>query len=353
MVFREREGKMGWLFKFFLSAQFVISIFMMMPSGVSSARADVLERVRERGAVRCAAGWGTGFSDMNSAGRPAGFDVDFCRAVAAAVLGKADAVEIERIDTANKYQALARGEVDIVFGIATWTYSRDVAMGSRFVAPTFFDGQGFMVWSDSPITRLDQARGAKVCVQKETTTAANLRDLSRTRGLDFQVIEATPNNTRDRFIRRECDLLSADRSELAMQRATRVVDPKRLRILDEIVSREPMGPYVAQGDERWFTIVRWVIQVTQIADARAVDAASLTKIDEAADGELRRLAGKEAGFGQPLGLKDDWAYQVLTQVGHYGQIFERNLGGGSPLGLERGLNRSWQNGGLFMPPQLR
>ena len=344
---------MGWLFKFFLSVQFLVSIFIMTPSGISSARADVLERVRERGAVRCAADWGTGFSDMNSAGRPAGFDVDFCRAVAAAVLGKADAVEIERIDTANKYQALARGEVDIVFGMATWTYSRDVAMGSRFAAPTFFDGQGFIVWSDSPITRLDQARGAKVCVQKATTTAANLHDLSRTRGLDFKVIEATPNNIRDRFIRRECDLFSADRIELMVQRATRAIDPKRLRILDEIVSREPMGPYVAQGDERWFTIVRWVIQVTQIADARAVDAASLTKIDEAADGELRRLAGKEAGFGQPLGLKDDWAYQVLTQVGHYGQIFERNLGGSSPLGLERGLNRSWQNGGLFMPPQLR
>ena len=330
-----------------------IAGIILMLAGVASARADVLERVRERGAVRCAAGWGTGFSDMNSAGRPAGFDVDFCRAVAAAVLGKADAVEIERIDTANKYQALARGEVDIAFGLATWTYSRDVAMRTRFVAPTFFDGQGFMVWSDSPITRLDQARGAKVCVQKATTTAANLRDLSRTRGLDFQVIESSPEGIRDRFVRRECDLLSADRSELAMQRATRVVDPKRLRILDEIVSREPMGPYVAQGDERWFTIVRWVIQVTQIADARAVDAASLTKIDEAADTELRRLAGKEAGFGQPLGLKDDWAYQVLSQVGHYGQIFERNLGAGSPLGLERGLNRSWQNGGLFMPPQLR
>lgn len=344
---------MGWLFKFFLSVQFLVSIFIMTPSGISSARADILERVRERGAVRCAAAWGTGFSDMNSAGRPAGLDVDFCRAVAAAVLGKADAVEIERIDTTNKYQALARGEVDIVFGMATWTYSRDVAMGNRFVAPIFFDGQGFMVWSDSPITRLEQARGAKVCVQKETTTAANLRDLSRSRGLDFEVIEATPNNIRDRFIRRECDLFSADRIELVVQRATRAIDPKRWRILDEIVSREPMGPYVAAGDERWFTIVRWVIQVTQIADARAVDAASLTKIDETADGELRRLAGKESGFGQPLGLKDDWAYQVLTQVGHYGQIFERNLGGGSPLGLERGLNRSWRSGGSFMPPQLR
>jgi general L-amino acid transport system substrate-binding protein len=343
---------MKQIFRFFVSVQWIASIVMTL-SGVSSAWADVLERVRKQGAVRCAAGWGTGFSSLDDAGRPAGFDVDFCRAVAAAVLGKADAVEVERIDTANKYQALARGEVDIAFGLATWTYSRDVAMGSRFVAPTFFDGQGFVAWSDSPITRLDQARGAKVCVQKGTTTAANLADLSRIRGLDFQVIESSPNHTRDRFVRRECDLLSADRSELAMQRATRVIDPKRLRILDEIVSREPMGPYVAQGDERWFSIVRWVIQVTQIADARAVDAASLAKIGEAADGELRRLAGKEAGFGQPLGLKDDWAYQVLAQVGSYGQIFERNLGSGGPLGLERGLNRPWQSGGLFMPPLLR
>ena len=339
-------------FNFVLLSQVVASLLPTL-LGVSSAWADVLERVRKHGAVRCAAGWSTGFSGLDKAGRPAGFDVDFCRAVAAATLGKADAVEVERIDTANKYQALARGEVDIVFGMATWTYSRDVAMGTRFVAPTFFDGQGFIVWSDSPITRLDQARGAKVCVQKETTTAANLHDVSRARGLDFKVIESSPNSIRDRFVRRECDLFSADRAELAVQRATRAIDPKRWRILDEIVSREPMGPYVAQGDERWYGIVRWVIQVTQIADARAVDAASLTKIGEEADDELRRLAGKEAGFGQPLGLKDDWAYQVLTQVGSYGQIFERNLGSGGPLGLERGLNRPMQSGGLFIPPLLR
>lgn len=343
---------MGRCSIFFISIQFIIGILLTLP-GVSSAWADVLERVRKHGAVRCAAGWGTGFSSLDNTGRPAGFDVDFCRAVAAAVLGKADAVEVERIDTANKYQALARGEVDIVFGLATWTYSRDVAMGTRFVAPTFFDGQGFMAWSDSPITRLDQAKGAKVCVQQETTTAANLADVSRTKGLDFKVIESSPNQTRDRFVRRECDLISADRFELAVQLASRVVDPKRLRILEETISREPTGPYVAQGDERWFSIVRWVIQVTQIADARGIDATSLAKIGEEADGELRRLAGKEAGFGQSLGLKDDWAYQVLTQVGSYGQIFERNLGAGSPLGLERGLNRPWQSGGLFMPPQLR
>ncbi|HHW78634.1 MAG TPA: transporter substrate-binding domain-containing protein [Xanthomonadaceae bacterium] len=343
---------MGQCLNFFILFQVFVSVLLALFS-VSSAGADVLDRVRKHGAVRCAAGWGTGFSGLDNAGRPAGFDVDFCRAVAAAVLGKADAVEVERIDTANKYQALARGEVDIAFGSATWTYSRDVAMGTRFVTPIFFDGQGFMVWSDSPITRLDQAKGAKVCVQKETTTAANLYDVSRARGLDFKVIESSPNNMGDRFVRRECDLSSADRSELAVQRATRVIDPKRWRILDEIVSREPMGPYIAQGDERWFNIVRWAIQVTQIADARGVDATNLAKIGEEADGELRRLAGKEAGFGQPLDLKDDWAYQVLTQVGNYGQIFERNLGAGSPLGLERGLNRPWQSGGLFMPPLLR
>lgn len=320
--------------------------------GASSAWADVLERVRKHGAVRCAADWSTGFSSLDSSGRPAGFDVDFCRAVAAAVLGKADAVKVERIDSVNKFQALVRGEVDIAFGLATWTYSRDVAMGTRFVAPTFFDGQGFMTWSDSPITRLDQARGARVCVEKGTTTATNLADVSRLRKLDFKVIESSPNNTRDRFVRRECDMVSADWSALAVQRATRVIDPKRLQILDEIISREPMGPYVAQGDERWFNIVRWVVHVTQVAEVWAVDAASLAKIGEEADGELRRLAGKEAGFGQPLGLKDDWAYQVLAQVGSYSRIFERNLGSDSPLGLERGLNRPWQSGGLFMPPLL-
>ena len=331
----------------------LIVFIAFLSCAVSFSHADALERVRKRGAVRCAADWATAFSDLSKEGRPAGFDADFCRAVAAAVLGKADAVEIERIDSANKYQALARGEVDVVFGMATWTYSRDLAMGVRFVAPIFFDGQGFIVWSDSPITRLDQAKGAKICVQKATTTAANLYDISRTKGLNFQVIESSPGNIRDRFIRRECDLLSADRAELAVQRITQMIEPQRWRILDEIVSREPMGPYIAQGDERWFDIVRWVILVTQIADAREVDAISLAKIDGQVDSELRRLAGKETGFGQPLGLKDDWAYQVLAQVGSYGQIFERNLGTRSPLGLDRGLNRSWKNGGLFMPPQLR
>jgi len=350
-AFAKEGEKMGQRRGFRILIQFSVGWLLLF--GAPSAWTDVLEQVRKHGAVRCASGWSTGFNGLNEKGKPTGFEVDFCRAVAAAVLGKADAVEIERIDTANKYQALARGEVHIVFGLATGTYTRDTAMGTRFVAPIFFDGQGFGVWADSPITRLDQAKGARVCVQKETTTAANLAEASRIRGLDLQIIESSPNRVRERFIRRECDLLSADRSELAAQRVARALDLKRWRILDETISREPTGPYVVQGDERWFSIVRWVVYVTQIAEARAMDARSLALIDREADGELRRLAGKEAGFGQPLGLNDDWAYQVLTQVGHYGQIFERNLGFGSPIGLERGLNRPWSSGGLFMPPLLR
>lgn len=318
------------------------------------AAADVLERVRGHGVVRCAVDGTPGFGGVDARGRPSGFDVDFCRAVAAAVLGNSEAVEIERISTAHKFKALARGEVDVAFGMATWTYGRDLALGVRFVAPTFFDGQGLMVWADSPLQSLDDARGSRVCVQAGTTTAANLADLSRSRDLNLQpVLAALTEERLNRFIRRDCELVSGDRSELAAARATRIADPARWRILDDSLSREPLGPYVAAGDERWFGVLRWVINATQIAELHGLDAAGLARLGAEAGEEQRALAGRLPGFGQALGLGDAWARDLLLQVGHYGQIFERNLGAGSPLRLARGANRLWRDGGLFFPPPLR
>ncbi|MCQ4348270.1 amino acid ABC transporter substrate-binding protein [Pseudomonas stutzeri] len=318
------------------------------------AAADVLERVRGQGVVRCAVDGTPGFGGIDAEGRPSGFDVDFCRAVAAAVLGDSQAVEIERINTANKFRALVRGEVDVAFGMATWTYARDLGLGVRFVAPTFFDGQGLMVWSDSPVRRLADARGLRVCVQEGTTTAANLADLSRSGGLGLQPVLSNMTEERlNRFIRRDCELVSGDRSELAAARATRSADPARWRILDDSLSREPLGPYVAAGDERWFGVLRWVINATQIAELHGLDAAALARVDDDAGMEQRALAGNLPGFGAALGLDDGWARSLLLQVGHYGQIFERNLGSGSALGLSRGANRLWRDGGLFFPPPLR
>ena len=316
--------------------------------------ADTLARVQERGVLRCAVDGTPGFGGIDASGRPAGFDVDFCRAVAAAVLGSGEAVEIERINTANKFKALVRREVDIAFGMATWTYARDLQLGVRFVAPTFFDGQALMVWADSPVQRLEDARGRSVCVQAGTTTAANLDDLSRSRGLALRPVLAAQTEERlNRFIRRDCELVSGDRSELAAARATRLADARRWRLLDDSLSREPLGPYVAAGDERWFNLVRWVINVTQLGELHDLGGDSFGAVAGTAGQEVLALSGLLPGLGQALGLKDDWARQVLSQVGNYRQIYERNLGAGSPLGLPRGFNRLWRDGGLFFPPPLR
>lgn len=319
-----------------------------------TAAADTLERVKARGVLRCAVDGTPGFGGIDASGRPAGFDVDFCRAVAAAVFGRGDAVEIERVNTANKFKALVRGEVDIAFGMATWTYSRDLELGVRFVAPTFFDGQALMVWADSPVRRLEDARGRSVCVQAGTTTAANLDDLSRSHDLQLQPVLSPQSEERlNRFIRRDCELVSGDRSELAAARATRIPDAARWRLLDETLSREPLGPYVAAGDERWFNLVRWVINVTLLGELHGLGGESLGRVGDDAGQELRALAGRVPGLGQALGLEDAWARQVLVEVGNYAQIYERNLGAGGRLSVPRGYNRLWRDGGLFFPPPLR
>ena len=329
-------------------------VLLGLGTAAGSAAADTLAQVQERGVLRCAVDGTPGFGGIDANGRPAGFDVDFCRAVAAAVLGSGEAVEIERINTANKFKALVRGEVDIAFGMATWTYARDLELGVRFVAPTFFDGQALMVWADSPVRRLEDARGRSVCVQAGTTTAANLDDVSRSRGLDLRPLLAAQTEERlNRFLRRDCELVSGDRSELAAARASRIADPARWRLLDESLSREPLGPYVAAGDERWFNLVRWVINVTQLGELHGLGADNLGAVDSEAGHEQLALTGRVPGLGQALGLKDDWARQVLAQVGNYAQIYERNLGKGSALGLPRGFNRLWRDGGLFFPPPLR
>jgi general L-amino acid transport system substrate-binding protein len=321
-----------------------------------SAAAATLDEVRARGSVRCAVDGTAGFGGLGRDGRPAGLDVEFCRAVAAAVLGRADAVELERINTANKFAALARGEVDIAFGMATWTLRRDATLGVRFVTPVFHDGQALMAWADSRIARLGDARGRRVCVQAGTTSADNLADLSRQQGLNLVLVVTGSSEERlSRFLRRDCELLSGDRAELASIRATRTPDPARWRILDETLSREPLGPYVAAGDEPWFNVVRWVVNATLVAEVHGLTAERLAQVGGDAPAEVRMLAGQgdiDSGGILP-GLDRRWAFNVLSQVGNYAQIFERTVGHGSPLRLERGLNRLWRDGGLFFPPPLR
>lgn len=311
---------------------------------------SVLDRVKAQGFVRCGGDQTPGFGGNDADGRPTGFDTDFCRAIAAAVLGDADAIRTSRVSTAYKFDAVRDGDLDVSFGMTTWTFGRDSRFGTTFPAVTFHDGQGFMVWRDSGINQVGDIRSGTVCVQRGTTSAANLRDFLRDLP-DVEVLEAGSSEDKmNAFAERRCDIVTGDRSELAGQRFRRAVTPEAWNLLSETISREPLGPVVAAADPQWATIVRWAVLVPLIAEARGVSAATVEYARDSEDQELRNLLGLEPDFGAELGLDGGWARRIIDTVGNYGDIFERNLG---PVGLERGQNALWRDGGLFYVPPLR
>jgi len=323
-------------------------------SSASQAGEDVLSRVRHNNQVRCAVDLTPGFSQINDNGEAAGFDVDFCRAVAAAALGDARKISTQRISTANKYKAVSGGEVDLGLGMSTWTLNRDTALGTHFPAVIFNDGQGFAAWGDSGVKHLSDAKNASVCVQTQTTSIDTLKSTIARNHLSLTLLELPSSEEKwNAFSAHKCALVTGDRSELASRRATMAADPKRWLLLPETISREPLGPVVTAGDEQWFQIVRWVALVTQIAEARGVDSTNLDSLNDGGDGELARLLGRDPDFGKAIGLDPQWARRVIAQVGNYAEIYNRNLGPGTAINLERGQNALWSDGGLFYPPPLR
>jgi len=333
----------------------VLALFLMaLETPACLAGEDVLARVRHNDQVRCAVDMTPGFSQITDTGEATGFDVDFCRAIAAATLGDSRRVATQRISSANKFKAVSLGEVDVGLGMATWTISRDTLTGTRFPAVLFNDGQGFVAWSDSGFKHLADAKGASVCVQSQTTSIDTLKGTIARNGWAMTVLEMPSSEEKwNAFSTRKCTLVTGDRSELAARRATMASDPRRWTLLPETISREPLGPAVAADDERWFAIVRWVVLVTQIAEARGVTSANIDALADDGDGELARLTGHDPEFGKALGLDPQWAKRVIRQLGNYGEIYNRNLGPGAPVSLERGQNALWSDGGLFYPPPLR
>lgn len=315
---------------------------------------DVLARVRHNGEVRCAVDMTPGFTQINANGEAQGFDIDFCRAIAAAVLGDARRIAIQRISTANKYQAVATGDVDVGFGMASWTMTRDTALGTRFPEVFFHDGQGFLAWADSNIRALEDGRDGTICVQSQTTSQETLKASLQQRGWTMRLIEAPSSEEKwNAFAARKCQMVTGDRSELISRRATMSSAAGQWRLLSETISREPLGPVVSAADDRWASIVRWVVLVTEIAEARDVTQGSVGRLQPSNDAELSRLAGRDAAFGRTLSLDPMWARHVIEQVGNYAEIYDRNLGAGTPFALDRGLNALWRDGGLFYPPSLR
>ncbi|MGK7865543.1 transporter substrate-binding domain-containing protein [Falsiroseomonas sp. E2-1-a4] len=314
-----------------------------------------LEQVRARGEVLCATNAGLpGFAQADAQGIIRGLDADTCRAIAAAALGDATKVRFIGLTTPQALAALREGRVDVASRNLTQTMGRDTDLGLAPAGINFNDGQGFLVPVASGITDPKALDGKRICVVAGTSNAQAQSDLVRRLGIRTTPVEAPAfAGLRDDYVAGRCDAVSADMSSLIVLRQTGTADPAAHRLLPDIISREPLGPLVRDGDPHWRSLVFWVVNVMLEGEARNIGTTNAAARRTDPSPLVRRILGAEPGLGAPLGLADDWAFQVLSQVGHYGEVFERNLGQGSALKLDRRLNALWNRGGLMYPIPMR
>ena len=306
----------------------------------------------KKGFVRCGVNTGlAGFSQPDSRGEWRGIDVDLCRAVAAALFGDGKKVHFTPLTAQQRFTALQSGEVDMLSRNTTWTLTRDAGLGLNFVGISFYDGQGFMVTKKRKVKSAKQLDGATVCVQPGTTTELNLADYFRANKMKFKpvVIEKLEEVLNAYFAGR-CDVYTTDISGLFAARASRAANPADHVILPEIVSKEPFGPAVRHGDDQWFDIVKWSLFAMIEAEELGLTSKNIEQQTKSANPIIQRFTGAKGEFGKMLGLDARWAYNIVKQVGNYGESFERNL---TPLGVERGINRLWNRGGLMYAPPIR
>lgn len=318
------------------------------------AKADTLDIVKQRGTVTCGVSQGVaGFSAPDDSGKWSGFDIDVCRAVAAAVLGDADKVSYVPLSTKERFTAVQSGTVDLLSRQTTWTLSRDTSLGLRFVGTAYYDGQGFMVRKDLGVDSALKLDGATVCTEQGTTTEQNVADYFSANKMKYEpVVIDSADGIIKAFDTGRCDIYTTDASALYAQRL-KLTNPANFTVLPEIISKEPLGPAVRQGDDKWFSIVRWtlfaLIEAEELGITKDNAEAGLTSANPA----IKRFLGAEGDSGQQLGLDPRWAYNVISKVGNYGEIFERNLGQSSQLKIDRGINAQWNAGGLMYAPPVR
>ncbi|MEO1281402.1 MAG: amino acid ABC transporter substrate-binding protein [Pseudomonadota bacterium] len=312
-----------------------------------------LETVKTRGILQCGVNTGlAGFSSADDKGNWKGLDVDLCRAVAAAVFDDDTKVKYVPLTAKERFTALQSGEIDVLSRNTTWTMSRDTS-GLEFTGINYYDGQGFMVKKDLGVKSVKELGGASICVQTGTTTELNLADYFRANKLEYKpvVFEKLPA-TLAAYNANRCDAFTTDVSQLYAIRLT-LGDPDNHIVLPEVVSKEPLGPAVQQGDAQWGDIVRWVHFAMLNAEELGVTQANVDDMKNSETPTIRRLLGVEGEFGTPIGLTNDWAYRVIKKVGNYGESFKRNVGADSPLGIARGQNALWSDGGLQYAPPIR
>ena len=323
-------------------------------AGTSTANAATLEDTIERGAVQCGVSDGLpGFSAPDGDGNWQGLDVDVCRAVAAAVLGDADAVNYISLNAVERFTALQSGEVDLLSRNTTWTTTRDTTLGLNFAGVNFYDGIGFMVSRDLGISGADELDGAAICIQTGTTTELNVADYFRANDMEFDpIVFDTSEQTVGGFQAGRCDVLTSDTSQLAALRI-QLDDPNGAVILPDIISKEPLGPVVRQGDDTWFNIVKWSLFAMLNAEEYGVTSENVDEMVNSENPDIARLLGQDGNYGEGMGLEADWAYNIISQVGNYAESFERNVGMDSPLEIERGVNALWNQGGFQYAPPIR
>ena len=327
---------------------------MMLGVSVAAGSAQTLKKVQDRGSLMCGVSQGLpGFSNPDDKGNWTGFDVDVCRAIAAAIFNDASKVKFLPLSAKDRFTALQSGEIDVLSRNSTWTSSRDASLGIIFTAVNYYDGQGFMVRKSLKVNSALELNGASMCTQTGTTTELNLADYFRGNGMKYEVIAfVTADETVKAYEAGRCDAFTTDVSQLYAEKL-KLANPADHVILPEIISKEPLAPAVRRGDDQWLVLVRWVQFAMLDAEELGVSSRTLDEALKSPQPETKRLLGTEGAFGEQLGLTKDWVVRIVKQVGNYGESFDRNVGTGSKLGISRGLNRLWTKGGIQYAPPVR
>lgn len=320
----------------------------------SAAGAATLDDVKSKGAIQCGVNQGLpGFATTNDKGEWTGLDVDFCRALAAAVFGDPAKVKFTPLSAKERFVALQSGEIDVLSRNTSWTMSRDTAQGMNFAGVIYYDGQGFMVRKSLGVTSALQLDGATICTNTGTTTELNVADYFRANKMKYEVVAFEKSDeVVQAYNSGRCDVYTTDSSGLYAQRL-KLTNPDEHVVLPEIISKEPLGPVVRHGDDQWFDIVKWTLFALINGEEMGIDSTNADQMKESQNPEIRRFLGVEGTFGEGMGLGNDWAYNIVRKVGNYGELFERNLGPKTKLGIARGLNALWSNDGLQYAPPIR
>lgn len=334
-------------------AAIILAISGAAVAGTAHAQ-STLQRIKDRGAVACGTSHGVpGYSVQDEKGVWTGFDIDWCRALAAAIFDDPMKAAFKPLTSKDRLTAVQTQEIDVLPRTTTWTLSRDAGLGLNFTSINYYDGQGFKVRKSSGITSAKQLEGATICVNQGTTNELNAADFFRTHNLKYQIVTFQETaETLKAYESGRCDTYTTDASQLYANRLL-LQKPDDHIVLPEIISKEPLGAWVRQGDDQWFDIVRWSIYVMIGAEELGITKANAQDMLQSKNPDVRRLLGVEGNFGEQLGLTKDWGYRIIRHVGNYGESFDKHLGKHSRLKIERGYNRLWTEGGLMYAPPIR